>query len=277
MAADTWTFPAPHGLRSFDVSDSGYRLEWVPVTGPAGQHPESYTVATFDQAGHKVDQFTVHGTNTAEYARGGHGLKAGTTYHTHVWANGAPKAPPHTTITVTTLHESVVAMRKPSPLQPTPRPPFVSVPSQGVKRAAVAASRAAPPSVAGHPMMWAPWDQVVSDAEARMRTEITEALHEIDRAMKAAGKILDVAYAQAAEVSGQLESAAWAAWRKYMDSAGRATDVILNPAVKAYEDAIARAHADFDRTMAAAETAYKSELADASRAQSAAPPAAKTA
>lgn len=96
-----WSFPAPGGLSSYAVSDSGYRIKWNPVTGPGGQKPAGYTVATYQQNGVLVDQFTVSGTATAEYGRGGKGLHRGWTYHTNVWANGGPKSPPHSTVTVT--------------------------------------------------------------------------------------------------------------------------------------------------------------------------------
>jgi hypothetical protein len=97
-----WTYPAPSGLQAYDLAATGTRLSWNAVTGPSGQHPNSYTVATYDTKGKLVDQFTTAAgnTNTAEYGRGGKGLPKGT-YHTNVWANGGPVAPPHATVQYT--------------------------------------------------------------------------------------------------------------------------------------------------------------------------------
>jgi hypothetical protein len=96
-----WTFPAPTGLQSYDVAKNGYRLSWNPVRGPTGQTPQSYTIATYNAKGNLVDQFQTQAanTNTAEYGKGGKGLAKGT-YHSNVWANGAPVAPPHATVQV---------------------------------------------------------------------------------------------------------------------------------------------------------------------------------
>jgi len=97
-----WTYPAPTGLQAYDTAAKGTRLSWNAVTGPAGQHPNSYTVATYDSKGKQVDQFTTTAgnTNTAEYGKGGKGLPKGT-YHTSVWANGGPIAPPHASVQYT--------------------------------------------------------------------------------------------------------------------------------------------------------------------------------
>lgn len=96
-----WSFPAPAQLTSSSISDSGYSLSWKPVTGPGGQHPTGYTIATYDSRGKLVDQFVSGSTSTKEYGRGGTGLTPGATYHTSVWANGGPQAPPHASVTVT--------------------------------------------------------------------------------------------------------------------------------------------------------------------------------
>ena len=58
--------------------------------------------AVYDSKGKLVDQFTTTAgnTNTAEYGKGGKGLPKGT-YHTNVWANGGPVAPPHATVQYT--------------------------------------------------------------------------------------------------------------------------------------------------------------------------------
>ena len=41
-------------------------------------------------------------TSTKEYGGGGKGLKPSTSYHTQVWANGGPLAPPNASVVVTT-------------------------------------------------------------------------------------------------------------------------------------------------------------------------------
>ena len=100
-AAKNWRYPAPTGLAATNVSDSGYSLTWQPVKGPNGQKPSTYTVATYQQNGVKVDQFVSGATTTKEYGAGGKGLHPGWTDRTEVWANGGPLAPPHASVTVT--------------------------------------------------------------------------------------------------------------------------------------------------------------------------------
>lgn len=97
----SWFYPAPGGLKASAISDSGYSLNWDAVTGPSGQHPNSYTVATYDSKRKLVDQFVVGAGNTAtkEYGKGGKGLPKGT-YQTSVWANGGPVEPPHSSVKV---------------------------------------------------------------------------------------------------------------------------------------------------------------------------------
>jgi hypothetical protein len=97
-----WSYPAPTGLKTYDTSSTGTRLQWTAVTGPSGQHPNSYTVATYNSKGVLVDQFSTKAGNTAtaEYGKGGKGLPKGT-YHTNVWGNGGPVAPPHATVQYT--------------------------------------------------------------------------------------------------------------------------------------------------------------------------------
>ena len=97
----SWRYPAPGGLAASNVNDKGFSLHWNPVTGPAGQHPKTYTVATYQMNGKKVDQFTSGSTSTKEYGAGGRGLHPGWQYRVNVWANGGPQAPPHASIVVT--------------------------------------------------------------------------------------------------------------------------------------------------------------------------------
>lgn len=107
-----WRYPAPTGLAASNVSDSGYSLTWAPVQGPNGQKPPTYTVATYQTNGVKVDQFVSGSTSTKEYGAGGKGLHPGWTYRTDVWANGGPLAPPHASVTVTVKPKGTKAAAK---------------------------------------------------------------------------------------------------------------------------------------------------------------------
>lgn len=97
-----WHYPAPTGLKTDYVAAKGVRLSWNGVTGPSGQHPNSYQVATYNSKGTLVSQHaTISGnTSTDEYGPGGRGLAKGT-YHTQVWAAGGPVAPPGATVQYT--------------------------------------------------------------------------------------------------------------------------------------------------------------------------------
>ncbi len=97
-----WHYPAPTGLTVVNNSGKGVSLSWNAVTGPTGQHPNSYTAATYDSKGKLVNQHqtTAGNTSTAEFGKTGKGLPRGT-YHTNVWANGGPTPPPHSTVQYT--------------------------------------------------------------------------------------------------------------------------------------------------------------------------------
>jgi hypothetical protein len=97
-----WHYPAPTNLKIFNKAAKGIQLSWDAVTGPSGQHPANYTIATYNSKGKLVNEHgTVGGnTNTAEYGPGGKGLPKGT-YRTQVWANGGPVAPPGATVQYT--------------------------------------------------------------------------------------------------------------------------------------------------------------------------------
>lgn len=96
----SWQYPAPTGLRASGITSKGFDVSWNPVTGPAGQRPSTYTVATYQMNGKQVDQFQSGATSTKEYGAGGKGLVPGYQYRVNVWANGGPKAPPHASIVV---------------------------------------------------------------------------------------------------------------------------------------------------------------------------------
>jgi hypothetical protein len=97
-----WHYPAPTGLKTDYVATRGVRLSWNAVTGPAGQHPNNYMVATYNSKGKLVNEHGTVGGNTStdEYGPGGRGLPKGV-YHTQVWANGGPIAPPGSTVQYT--------------------------------------------------------------------------------------------------------------------------------------------------------------------------------
>lgn len=270
--ADEWHYPAPAHLTYSHVTEGGYRLAWQRVTGPAGQDPTGYTVQTRQLDDVIVDTFVAHGTETSEYGRGGQGMHPGWTYKTRVWANGGPEAPPHAEVTVT-LRPKIQPEPAPRIMPSAPIPAPVPVgPSTQPAQTAQAQARGTPPPAVGHPSLWQPWQAVITHAEARMRTEIQEALKEYDQAVTRAGHALDVAYTIASTEAGRLEDAAWAAWEKTMAQAGQVADRVLGPAVREYQGALERAHTMFDKAMSSAEAAYKQTVSDASRAQKAAPP-----
>jgi hypothetical protein len=77
---NTWSYPAPKGLQAVNISDSGFGLTWQPVQGPQGQHPSTYTVATYQLNGVK---------------------HPGWQYRTDVWANGGPRPGAHASVVTT--------------------------------------------------------------------------------------------------------------------------------------------------------------------------------
>lgn len=131
------------------------------------------------------------------------------------------------------------------------------------------ASRQNPPTAPVHPQAFTPWAQLAADAEARLKTEIREALNTYDHATKEAAKVLDVAYSMAAETSGQIRAAAWAEWHKRMDAAARTADDILEPAVSAYEAVVKLAGDAYDAALAEASKSYKADLGRIEGAKSA--------
>lgn len=90
--------------------------------------------------------------------------------------------------------------------------------------------------------VWQPWVQVQANALSVLKTGITKALAEYNRAGMNAQTILDQAVALAKSQSAPLETAAWAAFNKYMGEAGALSDAILSPANTAYTAAMDAAH-----------------------------------
>jgi hypothetical protein len=89
-----WTYPAPAHLGA--VPSRAVWLSWPAAVAPAG-HPAagSYTVAIYAAGGRLVRQLAVKGLGVTVP-----GLGAGS-YEAHVWANGAPNAPAHASVTFT--------------------------------------------------------------------------------------------------------------------------------------------------------------------------------
>ena len=117
-----WNFPAPKNVVAYDISHTGFRIKWSPVTGPQGQTPTSYTVETLDSGNHLVDKFNTTSTSTSQYGPGGVGL-TNDKYTTKVWANGGELNSPG----VTTIY--TVVWYTPSE-QPSTTPPVIAVPTQ---------------------------------------------------------------------------------------------------------------------------------------------------
>jgi hypothetical protein len=91
--AATWTFPAPQvKVTGASKTSTQIKISWNAVKGPNGQTPANYTVRIF-RGGSQIRNNVVAGTSYTES-----GLTKGTTgLVINVWANGAPKAPPHGT------------------------------------------------------------------------------------------------------------------------------------------------------------------------------------
>jgi hypothetical protein len=89
-----WAYPAPGRLAA--VPSRAVWLHWARAAVPPGQPPPaSYTTAVYTAAGKLARQVTVTGLAVTVS-----GLGAGT-YTAHTWADGAPGAPPHASVTFT--------------------------------------------------------------------------------------------------------------------------------------------------------------------------------
>lgn len=155
----------------------------------------------------------------------------------------------------------------PAPPKFTPRP---ILPDPVLNRSGTVATRTPVPPNSEHPTVFVPWDQLAATAAARLRTEIKDALRQMNQRTVAAGTILDTAAASAAESAASLRGAAWAAWQRYMEAADRTENAILGPATAAYDREMAAAHAAYDAAIADALANYKVVLADARSAKAAA-------
>lgn len=147
-------------------------------------------------------------------------------------------------------------------------PPVVHHPSPTVKRGQVVATRSGSTAAAPHESVYAPWEKLLSQADARLKTEITAALRELEGETAEAGQILDRAYSMAAESAGALEHAAWAAYEKYMAAADDTRSAILTPATAHYDSLIAAATARYNKALDDARRTYNSIVNDVNKAKS---------
>lgn len=136
--------------------------------------------------------------------------------------------------------------------------------SGGAPPAAVGLASAAPvpasigntvPAGAAAPV-WQPWITTHDQAQSALKTTIQAELQEFDQVVKAAQRMLDRAAAAASQQARQLETAAWTSWQKYMDEAGVVSDLLMGPALKAYNEVLDKAHTRLTQRIAAAEMSF---------------------
>jgi hypothetical protein len=143
----------------------------------------------------------------------------------------------------------------------------VSRPSPAVKRMAVVQGRSSGPTTSGHPAVYQPWTTLIAQADTRLRTEISAALRALETESTEAGRVLDRAYAMAAEAAGALENAGYAALDRYLKDADETRTKIVGPAVALYDRLIAEAHGRYTAALDDARQAYQKLAADAAQAK----------
>jgi hypothetical protein len=119
---------------------------------------------------------------------------------------------------------------------------------------------AAPPS-------WQPWVAVQNNALSRLKTQLQTSLRLLDQEITEASKLLDGARMLAAQQVAHLESAAWAAWNKYMAEAASIEKAVMDPALKAHADQLAAAVARFKADVYPVEHAYSAAKTQAQYGQ----------
>lgn len=139
--------------------------------------------------------------------------------------------------------------------------------SNTVARNAVIAARQVSAANPPHTAVWQPWERVIADAEARLKTETTAALAELDRRANEAAQLLNVAYATAASPAAALRKTAWDTWHRYMSMADDLLTSVIQPATAAYDSQIAEARAAYDAALGDAVGAYTKMLDAANRAK----------
>lgn len=134
-------------------------------------------------------------------------------------------------------------------------------------------SDAAVPAGAEAPV-YQPWVQVLADAESKLKTEVQTALRKLDKTTTDAGRILDAARAIATEQAKTQEAAAWVAWNTHMQAAAEIYSAVMDPALRAYTEAVTTAHGRLRHDLGPVYDAYKKITGDATWAQQiTAPPA----
>jgi hypothetical protein len=142
-------------------------------------------------------------------------------------------------------------------------------PSATVRRTATAAIRAAHPGAPPTKATWTPWAPTRKEADARLKTEVDAATAELTALVKEADRILDTSYTLADQQAAHLQAQAWAAWKRFMDSADKTWHGIIDPALSAYDDQLQKAHERFSTALGQAEATHRQLLADAQRAENA--------
>jgi len=106
------------------------------------------------------------------------------------------------------------------------------------------------------PPVWQPWAAVQGNALSRLKTQLQASLRLFDQQVTDAGRLLDAARMVAAQQTAHLESAAWAAWNKYMTQAAAIEKSVMEPALKAHAEQLAAAQAKFRADVDPVEHAY---------------------
>lgn len=114
----------------------------------------------------------------------------------------------------------------------------------GTTELSAASSTTVIPANAEAPV-WQPWVNAQAQGLSQLKTGITHATADYERALGEAQRLLDAALGLAAEQTRRMESAAWAAWNKYMNEAKRTNDAIMIPAYRAYDTMIENAKNQF--------------------------------
>jgi hypothetical protein len=111
--------------------------------------------------------------------------------------------------------------------------------------------------------VYQPWMEVLAHAESRLKTEVQAALHEMNRTISEAGRLLDAARAIANQQAKGQETAAWTAWNLHMKAAREIFAAVMDPAIRAYTDAVTAAHDRLNVELKPAYAEYKTVVGDA--------------
>lgn len=135
------------------------------------------------------------------------------------------------------------------------------------RRIAYTANRRGQVPGEGHPAVWKPWAEVIKEASARLRVELTDGLRRLEAENAAAGQLLDTAAGLADESVRHITEAAWAAWHRQMDAAQTTAEAILAPARSAYDQETARAEQRYSAAVESAKRTFERTLAKAREAE----------